>query len=123
MPRLSNKEQKRIVDKLLSRNETTMKTLIEVLRRRESEMRRKLTSRHIMEWFEWMCSPHVKHWSSPLDFKLFNTGDEVFPLSFCAYIILKEGSQVYYWVLDTLLCEGFEKRKNWYRCFLKLAEV
>jgi len=37
--------------------------------------------------------------------------------------MLKEGSQVYYWVLDSLLCEEFEKRRNWYRCFLKLADL
>jgi len=30
---------------------------------------------------------------------------------------------VYNWVLNTILCRDFEDRKDWYRCFLKLAEL
>ncbi|KAF8325891.1 uncharacterized protein EI90DRAFT_3072143 [Cantharellus anzutake] len=92
-------------DKLRSRRSGEVQKVIAALRQREMDMRERLLPLTIMEWLEWVYSPHAREWSREPGPQLFNTSEEI-----------------YYWVLNTILCEDFEERKEWYRCFLELAD-
>ena len=112
-----------MVRKIRSQDTDVTRRLVGALRRREIEMRERLTPRNTMEWLEWMYSPGMRDWSHPLGFGLFDMSEEVFSNSCHAYAMLKVAIKVYYWVLNTILCIDFEDRMDWYRYFLRLAEV
>ncbi|KAF8325886.1 uncharacterized protein EI90DRAFT_3072114 [Cantharellus anzutake] len=99
------RDDRKIADKLRSRRRSVMRKVIAALRQREMDMRERLLPLTIMEWLEWVYSPRAREWSRQPGPQLFNTSEEI-----------------YYWVLNTILCNDFEKRKEWYRCFLKLAD-
>ena len=71
----SGQDQNFITKKLRSRDKGVMKRLVEALRRREMEMRQRLTPRNTIEWLEWMFSPGARSWGLPLRFELFNTSE------------------------------------------------
>jgi len=102
---LSGRHQSGIIYEA-SLNRNMMRDLVRALRQRESEMRGRLTPPNLVEWLEWMYSPGRRTLSHPLGAELFNTSEEV-----------------YYWVLDTILCHDFKERKDWYGWFLTLAEL
>lgn len=89
MPTVSDGVQNSTLDNFRRGDKSVLEDLVGALRRREIEMRGRLTPLNIMEWLEWECSPNVKDWSLPLGLELFNTSKEVFDHSSREDIVLR----------------------------------